>query len=644
VTAAAQDDVTAEEAVARAVEEVTSGRHTAVATDPLGHAVTRIEAGFDALLGAVGALCLIGIVGDVGAGVVSRYVFNSSFTWTEELGLWLFGYLIFLVLPIAFRRSRHLSLGFIRDAIPARWHPAIDLIVDAMIVYTTLRLLSAGWTIVKLTSGTSITLEVPSWLQYGPVPVAGVMLLAYQLFDAMRGRSERLPRLAAMAAGLVAFVLIDVAGVLDFHSESPTLVLAVVFVVALGLGVPVAYCLLFAAFAASDAGQLLPPAAVVQNVVVGASKFVLLAIPLFIVAAQIMNAGGLTRRLMNLARAAVGRFRGGLGQVNVATSVLFGFDSGSSSADASLLAKMMVPEMVRSGYPAAFCCAIIASAAILPNIIPPSIAMLLFASIADVSIGKLFVAGIIPGLMIAALLMITVYVYAWRRGYGRANVEGGLGLGQAFLRAVPALLLSVGIIGGIRFGIVTATEAGVVAVVYALALGLLFYRDLTLKSIWRSLVECAIDSAVVGFLVGVAAPFAWILIAGRVPQEFVAFMLDHVSSPWMILLALNVIMLIAGAFLDLTAIMLIVVPIAMPLILQLGVDPVHFGIMVVVNLMLGGLTPPYGLLVFIPSVVTGTSVRATFRAVMPFFLVLLIGLALITYVPAITLALVHLTF
>jgi C4-dicarboxylate transporter DctM subunit len=230
-------------------------------------------------------------------------------------------------------------------------------------------------------------------------------------------------------------------------------------------------------------------------------------------------------------------------------------------------------------------------------------------------------------------------------GYGHAqSAPSWRTLSGPLLMAIPALLLSVLIIGGIRFGIVTATEAGVVAVIYALATGVFFYRDLSLPAVWHGLRESSVDSGMVGFMIGVAAPFAWVLVSGRIPQGFLQFMLTYVSEGWAVLLCLNALMLFAGAFLDLTAIMLIVVPIALPLILQLGIDPVHFGIIVVVNLMLGGLTPPYGLLVFIPSAITGTSVQATFRAVMPFLAILILGLAVITYVPAISLALVRAAF
>ena len=614
-------------------------------SDAAGRVAGAIRSFVDDVLSHLGAAILTAIILVVLGGVVSRYVFNASFSWTEEAGLWLFTDLIFAVLPIATRRSRHIALNIVHDLLPPRGRSVVSILATATIAYTIIRLFTAGLGIASLTSGTSITLGLPAWWQYAVIPASAAVLLACQVLEALEPGGDRRVGLAAIGLAVVAWLVVDVLEVMGIESGNPAVLLGIAFVATLLLGVPVAYCMLFAAFLASDAGDLLPPAAVVHNVVVGSSKFVLLAVPLFIAAAQIMNAGGLTVRLIALARALVGHLRGGLAQVNVVTSVFFGFDSGSSTADASLLAKMTVPEMVRNGYPAPFCCAVIAASAILPNIIPPSIAMLIFASIANVSVGKLFLAGIVPGLLIAALLMAMVYVQARRRGYGHAQAAPSWrSLSSPLLMAIPALLLSVLIIGGIRFGIVTATEAGVVAVIYALATGLFFYRDLDIPAVWRGLRESSIDSAMVGFMIGVAAPFAWVLVSGRIPQGFLQFMLAHVSESWVVLLCLNALMLLAGAFLDLTAIMLIVVPIALPLVLQLGIDPVHFGIIVVVNLMLGGLTPPYGLLVFIPSAITGTSVQATFRAVMPFLAVLVLGLALVTYVPAISLALVQAAF
>ena len=615
------------------------------AGDAVGRAALRLRLTLDAALSHLGATWLLAIIVVVFAGVVSRYAFNASFSWTEEGGLWLFTFLIFSALPIATHRSKHIAIPMLRDMLPPGGQAVVNFLASMAITYTIVRLLSAGISIAGLTSGTSITLGLPSWWQYAVIPVSAAVLLLYQLLDGLERPEKRGSAMAAFAAAILVWLVTDVMELTEIRSSSPTLLLATAFIATLAMGVPIAFCMLFAAFVASDAGDLLPPAAVVHNMVVGSSKFVLLAIPLFIAAAQIMNAGGLTVRLIALARALVGHLRGGLAQVNVLTSVFFGFDSGSSTADASLLAKMTVPEMIRNGYPAPFCCAVIAASAILPNIIPPSIAMLLFASIANVSVGKLFLAGILPGLLIAALLMVTVYVLARRHGYGQATPRPGWqSVSGPLKQAIPALMLSVLIIGGIRFGVVTATEAGVVAVVYALGIGLFFYRDLKFPEVWSGLRESSIDSAMVGFMIGVAAPFAWVLISGRVPQQFLQTMVVHVNEAWLILLLLNIVMLIAGAFLDLTAIMLIVVPLTLPLVLQLGVDPIHFGIIVVVNLMLGGLTPPYGLLVFIPSAITGTPVQATFRAVMPMFCVLVLGLALITYVPSISLTFVRAFF
>ncbi len=387
------------------------------------------------------------------AGVVSRYAFNASFSWTEEGGLWLFTFLIFSALPIATHRSKHIAIPMLRDMLPPGGQAVVNFLASMAITYTIVRLLSAGISIAGMTSGTSITLGLPSWWQYAVIPVSAAVLLLYQLLDGLERPEKRGPAMAAFAAAILVWLITDVWELTEIRSSSPTILLGYWPLSSpWSMGVPIAFCMLFAAFVASDAGDLLPPAAVVHNMVVGSSKFVLLAIPLFIAAAQIMNAGGLTVRLIALARALVGHLRGGLAQVNVLTSVFFGFDSGSSTADASLLAKMTVPEMIRNGYPAPFCCAVIAASAILPNIIPPSIAMLLFASIANVSVGKLFLAGILPGLLIAALLMVTVYVLARRHGYGEATPRPGWqSVSGPLKQAIPALMLSVLIIGGIRF-------------------------------------------------------------------------------------------------------------------------------------------------------------------------------------------------
>jgi tripartite ATP-independent transporter DctM subunit len=301
--------------------------------------------------------------------------------------------------------------------------------------------------------------------------------------------------------------------------------------------------------------------------------------------------------------------------------------------------------MVRNGYSPAFSCAITAASGVLPNIIPPSIALLLFASIAEVSVGQLFVAGIGSGLMLAFALMVTVAIMARVRGYVQSGPRKPADkVLTALVRAIPVLSLAVFIVAGLRFGIVTATESGVIAVVWALVLGMVWYREFGLKDLYILLANCGVDAALVGLLIGVATPFAWVMTAERIPQEFIAFMLGIVTDPTAILLLLNILMLFAGTFLDLTASMLILIPVFLPLMTTIGVDPVHFGLIMVVNLMIGGITPPVGLLVFVTGTITKTPINAIFREVTPFLVAMIVALMIITYVPAVSITLVRLIY
>ncbi len=315
------------------------------------------------------------------------------------------------------------------------------------------------------------------------------------------------------------------------------------------------------------------------------------------------------------------------------SSLLYGGISGSSYSEAALSAKLLVPQMIRQGYSPAFACAITASSGILPNLIPPSIALLIVAAVANLSVAALWFAGIGPGVLIALCLMLAVYWHAPRQG---ATPRATLGqIARSGLHVLPVLALVGIILGGIRFGLVTPTEAGVLAVVYAGFLGLGGYREYGCKTLYRALSQAAQDAALVGLLIGAAAPFAFILMAEHIPQTLIGWLSTWTDQPIVLLVLVNVLLLLFGMVLDIGAALLILTPLLMPLAAIIGIDPVHFAVIIVVNLMLGGLTPPIGMLAFVTATITGTPVHSIFRALWPFLLVLLVALLLIIFIPAI---------
>lgn len=594
----------------------------------------------DAAIGAFAVLAMVALVGIVLANVIARYVFNSSFIGALDAARWLFIAVILLGVPLAHRGRSHLVITLLVDMLSARGQRITGFLANFIIAYSTIMLLFGGTTLMRLIGGTNVSLQLPQWTPYLAIPISCTLGLIYL---ALRGIDEDRDTwqgpLSILAAGATYLLLQDAVDVWMGRFD-PVVAMGVSFGVALAIGTPVSFAMLFAAFMANFAGNILPPAAVVQNMVNGSSKFLMLAIPFFILAGALMNAGGLTTRLMDFAFSLVGHMRGGLAQVNIVSSGLYAGVSGSSYSDAALGTKLLVPQMIARGYSPAFSCAVTAASATLPNVIPPSIALLILAAAGNLSVGKLWLAGVVPGILMALMLMALIYVISLRRGFGadttRASTARRL---QTFAHAIPVLLLAVLIIGGIRFGVVTPTEAGVLAVAYAFVIGTVVYRAWSPGSLYQALRQAAIDAALVGFLIGAASPFAFVLVTQQVPQDIARILPGLTDNPFILLLLANLLLLVFGMLLDIGASILILTPLLMPAMIALGVDPIHFGIVIVVNLMLGGLTPPVGMLAFITSSVSGTPAHSVFRALLPFIGVLLIALALITYIPAISLGL-----
>ncbi len=368
------------------------------------------------------------------------------------------------------------------------------------------------------------------------------------------------------------------------------------------------------------------------------TSYILIAVPLFILAAELMNAGNMTVRLLGFCNALVGRFRGGLALVNVVQSIIFAGMSGSAIADAAGTGKMMQKMMTEGGrYPPAFAAALTASSAVIGPIIPPSIPMVVYALVSDASIGYLFLAGVIPGLIMGLAQMSVIVVGARRRNFPVEPPVPLRAIPGVTLRAFPALMMPVVLLGGIYGGATTPTEAAAVAALYALLISVFFYRSVGLGSIYASLVSSARTTASIGMLIAGALVFNYVVTVEDIPNALRVFLEGYQLSPLGFLLMVNAILLVLGCILEGTTILLIVVPVLVPTAQALGIDMVHFGIVVVVNIMIGLITPPYGLLLFIMTNIAGVPLRALVREVLPFLVAMLATLLLITLTPGLVL-------
>jgi C4-dicarboxylate transporter, DctM subunit len=364
------------------------------------------------------------------------------------------------------------------------------------------------------------------------------------------------------------------------------------------------------------------------------TNYIILSVPLFILAAELMNVGSMTDRLLRFCDAVVGRFRGGLAHVNILQSIIFAGMSGSAIADAAGTGKMMQAMMTKDGkYPASFAAALTAVTAVIGPIIPPSIPMILYALVSDTSIGYLFLGGVIPGLLMALAQMALVVGTAKRRNFPVEPATPLREIPLITLRAFPALMMPVVLLGGIYGGVMTPTEAAAVAAAYALLISVVIYRSVTWRNLYASLLSSARTSASIGMLIGGALVFNYVVTVENIPETVRGLLTGFDLGPIGFLLLVNAILLVLGCVLEGTAILLIVVPVFIPAAQHLGIDLVHFGVMVVVNIMLGLVTPPYGLLLFVMNSITGVPLRDIVRDVMPFLAAMLVALAVITFVP-----------
>ncbi len=380
----------------------------------------------------------------------------------------------------------------------------------------------------------------------------------------------------------------------------------------------------------------------IQRVYAGTTSFPLLAIPFFILSGNLMNTGGMTQRIFDVAHLIVGRIRGGLGHVNVLASMLFAGMSGSAVADAAGLGLVEIKAMREAGYSPRFAATITAVSSTIGPVIPPSIPFVIYGSLANVSVGALFLAGVVPGVLMGVALMLVIALVAKRKNLPIGDARPPARVAWGIVRnAAPALAMPPLILGGIFGGIVTPTEAAVVAAGYAFLLGRFFYRELPLSQLPEVLWESGRQTAQVMFIIAASAPFAWVLIQQQIPNAVIAALFELSSEPWVILLIVNVILLVLGMFIEGVAIIIIAFPVLLPVMLKIGVDPVHFGVIIVLNIMIGLVTPPVGLCLYVVSEVSKVPIGDIVAEMWPYVLALVGVLLIITYVPAFSLWLPH---
>ncbi len=411
------------------------------------------------------------------------------------------------------------------------------------------------------------------------------------------------------------------------------LILFLGFVILIILGVPIAFVLGLTSLVTIGATEGLPLVVLVQRMFVGLNSFVLLCIPFFMLAGDIMNRAGISERLIRFSRALVGHIAGGLAHINVVVSMFFAGVSGSSTADTAGIGRILIPAMIKEGYTKAVSVAVTACSSTLGVVIPPSILMVIYGSVANVSIGGLFLGGVIPGILIGFSQMGIIYYQAVKYGYPKYERVSFKELIKAFADSFLALLTPVIIIGGIIFGVFTPTEAAVVACVYSLILGLFVYKTIRLRDLPKIFLENALLCSLILFCVATATVFGWLLAYYNIPQAVSSFLSHYTSSPFIILVFINIIFLIVGTFMDAVPAMIILIPLIHPIAMDAGINPVHLGVVVVMNLAIGLITPPYGLCLLLACTIADITVPKTLKAVLPFFIIMVGVLLVATYIP-----------
>jgi tripartite ATP-independent transporter DctM subunit len=414
-------------------------------------------------------------------------------------------------------------------------------------------------------------------------------------------------------------------------------VMVLCFIVLVLLGVPLAFSLVLSSIIYILTSDSLPLEVVPQRMMVGLDNFTFLAVPLFLLAGELMNFGGITTRLVNFVQNLIGRVPGGMGHVTVVTNMVMAEISGSALADAAATGSVLINAMDKAGYRKSFAAALVSASSTVGPIIPPSISFILYAIIANVSVGKMFIAGAVPGIVVGLSLMVLVAIIAKKQNFPRGEQASLKQIIRSFFRAFLPLFMPVIILGGVFTGVFTATESAVVAVVYAIIVSGVIYRELKWSQLPQIFLSTAKGTAVVMVIVSAATLFGWILSHSQIPLLLANTVTGLTNNPQLILFFINILLLVLGLFIEGGPLIVLLAPVLLPLVLKIGIDPVHFGVMMTLNSMIGMIMPPVGMLLFVTSSVAKIKLQTVYGEIVPFIFVLFIVLMMVTYIPQITL-------
>jgi tripartite ATP-independent transporter DctM subunit len=599
-------------------------------TAPASAAWWLLEVTAGLLIGAITVL--------VSVQVFARYVLNNTPPWSEELCRYLFVWASFLGACVATGRAAHLGVDSLVVRLPAGVREMLRHAVTALIVVFMGLLVWQGTALVPaMATQRSPSMGISLQYVFMAIPIAGAIMLALQLKALVRAWASPSLRLG-VALVVIGAVLVVVAGrTLEISPAAAVIALILSMAVLIAVHTPIAVAVGTACVVYVLLRGDLPLIVVPHRIIGGMDSFLLLALPLFVLAGDLMNTGGITERLVGFARALVGHIRGGLGMTTVVSESLVSGISGSSAADVSAVGSLLIPAMTRAGYRPELAVSIVAAASAMGVLVPPCLMMVVLASLTDLSVAALFMAGFLPAAAMAVLLMVLIYVQARRENLPREPRPSLAEVGRACARGVLPLIAPVIILGGILGGIVTPTEAAVLAVLYALLLGLVIYREIRLRDLMPLLINTASLTGMVMLLVGTASVLSWIFAAQGVPRLIAGVLLGLSSDATLVLLVTILVFVPLGAILEGVPAMIILVPVFFPIVARFGIDPLHYGILVVAALGLGLFIPPFGVGFFIACALGRTGVESAARAYVPYVVVLLVGLLLVAFVPWITL-------